>query len=78
MPAASAAHPRDPATYLPRGGPLTSGLKICNQTFPEYPLLFEKAVICLFSHGPVAWPLLGRRCWCPYPHPVEQPANPRA
>ena len=53
-PAASVAHPLDPATYLLRGGPLTSGLKICTQTFPEYPLLFEKAVICLFSHGPVA------------------------
>ena len=78
MPAASAAHPRDPATYLPRGGPLTSGLKICNQTFPECPLLFEKTVICLFSHGPVAWPLLGRRCWWPYPSPRRHSQRTRA
>jgi hypothetical protein len=46
------------------------------QTFPEYPLLFEKAVICLFSHGPVAWPFLGRRCWCPYRHPVDTASEP--
>ena len=52
--------------------------KICTQTFPEYPLLFEKAVICLFSHGPVAWPLLGRRCWWPYPSPRRHSQRTRA
>src|SRR3954469_10346084 len=77
MPAASAAHPRDPAIPATRWAAHQRTQNLY-QTFPEYPLLFEKAVICLFSHGPVAWPLLGRRCWWPYPSPRRHSQRTRA
>ena len=73
MPAASVAHPLDPATYLLRGGPLTSGLKFV----PRPPSIrsYSKKPLFVFS---LMAQLLGRfsvgAVGGPYPHPVEQPA----
>ena len=76
MPAASAAHPRDPATYLPRGGPLTSGLKICNQPSPST-RSYSKKPLFVFS---LMAQLLGRfsvgAVGGRIPHPVDTASEP--